>query len=90
MEEGLSSIKISHEAGKQPEKDKRNGNGNYCCVPNCKSTQYKANNKTKIKTGIGFLIFINPKNEERNGFKVCLDFIEEEGKINSVQIIHSF
>ena len=64
MEEGLSSTKTSYEAGKQPKKGERNGNGNYCCVPNCKSTQYKVNNKTKIKTGIGFFIFVNPKKEE--------------------------
>ena len=38
MEEGLSATKISCEAGKRPKKVKRSGSGNYCCVPNCKST----------------------------------------------------
>ena len=37
MEEGLSTTKISYKTGKQPEKSKRSGN--YCCVPNCKSTK---------------------------------------------------
>ena len=54
MEEGLSTTKISHEAEKRPKKVKRSGSGNYCCVSNCKSTQYKVDNKAKIKTSIVF------------------------------------
>ena len=41
MDEELSTIKISYEAGKRPKKGKRSDSGNYCCVPNCKSTKYK-------------------------------------------------
>ena len=63
MEEGLSTTKISYEAGKRPKKAKRSGNGNYCCVPNCKSTQYKVDNKVKIRAGIGFVHF--PKKTKR-------------------------
>ena len=84
MEEGLSTTKISYEAGKQPKKAKQSGSGNYCCVPNWKSMQYKVYNKAKIKTGIGFFNFQKPQKGERNGFKVYLDFGEEEGKIKSM------
>ena len=63
MEEGLSTTKISYEAGKRPKKTKRSGSGNYSCVQNCKSTQYKADNKTKIKTSIVFFHF--PKTPKR-------------------------
>ena len=48
------------------------GSGNYFCVPNDKSTQYKVENKAKIKTGIVF--FQKLQKEERNEFKVYLDF----------------
>ena len=61
MEEGLSTTKSSYEAGKRPKKAKRSGSGNYCCVPNCKSTQ--VDNKAKIKTGIGLFHF--PKTPKR-------------------------
>ena len=54
MQERLSTTKISYEAGKRPKKAKRSDSGNYCCVPNCESTQYKVNNKAKIKTSIVF------------------------------------
>ena len=86
MEEGLSTAKNSYEAGKRPKKAKRRGSGNYCCVPNCKSTQYNVDNKAKIKIGIVFFYFIFQKTqkEERNGFKVDPDFREEEGKTNSM------
>ena len=82
MEEGLSITKISYEARKQPKKAERSVSGNCCCLPNCKSMQYKVNNKAKIKTGIGFFHFQKPQKEEMNGFKVYPDFGEEEGKIN--------
>ena len=85
MEEGLSTTKISHEAEKRPKKVKRSGSGNYCCVSNCKSTQYKVDNKAKIKTSIVFFfIFQKPPQKERNGFKVYRDFGKEEGNINSM------
>ena len=57
MEEGLSTIKILCELGKRPENAKRSGSGDYYCVPNCRSTQYKVDNKAKIKTGIVFFSF---------------------------------
>ena len=63
MEEELSTTKISYEAGKRPKKAKHSGSGNYCCVPNCKITQCKVDNKAKIKTGIGFFHF--PKTPKR-------------------------
>ena len=63
MEEGLSTAKISYEAGKRPKKAKLSGFGNYCCVPNCKSTHCKLSNKAKIKTGIVFFHF--PKTVKR-------------------------
>ena len=84
MEEELSTTKISYEAGKRPKKAKRSGSGNYCCVSNCKSTQYKVDNKAKIKTGTGFFHFPKPPKKERNGFKVYPDFGEAERKINSM------
>ena len=57
MEEGLSIIKISYETGKRAKIAKRSGSDNYCCVPNCKSGQYKVDNKAEIKTGIVFFSF---------------------------------
>ena len=57
MEERLSTTNISYEAEKRLKKAKRSGSGNYCCVPNYKSTQYKVDNKAKVKTGIVFLHF---------------------------------
>ena len=91
MEEGLSTTKISYEAEKRPKKTKRSGSGNYCCVSSCKSTQYKVDSKAKIKTGVGFFFILQkPQKEERNGFKVYTDFGEEEGKINSMQIMHLY
>ena len=63
MEEGLSTTKISYEAGKRTKKVKRNGIGNYCCVPNCKTTQYKVDNKAKIKKDISCFHF--PKTSKR-------------------------
>ena len=57
MEEGLSTTKISYEAGKRPKKAKSSGSGNYSCVPNGKSTQYKVDNKAKFKTGITLFSF---------------------------------
>ena len=65
MEEELSTTKISYEAGKRPKKAKRSGSGNYCCVPNCKSTQYKVDNKAKIKTGTGFFHFPKPPQKRK-------------------------
>ena len=62
MEEGLSTT-ISYEAGKRLKKAKHNDSGNYCCMPNCKSTQYKVDSKAKIKTSIVFLHF--PKAPKR-------------------------
>ena len=54
MEKGLSATKVSYEAGKHSKKAKRSGSGNYRRVPNCKSTQYKVDNKAKIKSSIVF------------------------------------
>ena len=68
MEEGLSIIKISYETGKRAKVVKRSGSDNYC-VPNCKSGQYKVDNKAKIKTGIVFF-FHFPKTPKRR--KECL------------------
>ena len=51
MEEGLSTTKISYEAGQPLQKAKSSDSGNYCCVPNCKTAQYKVDNKAKIKSG---------------------------------------
>ena len=82
IEEGLSTTKISYEAGKQPKKAKRSGNGNYCCVPNGKNMQCKVGNKAKIKRVIGFFLFVKTPKEKRNGFKIYSDFGEEERKIN--------
>ena len=63
MEEGLSTTKISYEAGKRPKKANGSGSVNYCCMLNCRSTQYKVDNKAKIKIGIGFFHF--PKTPKR-------------------------
>ena len=83
LEEGLSTTKILYETGKRPKKVKRIGSGNYFCVPNCQSMQYKVDNKAKIKTStIFFFIFQKTPKEERNDFKVYPDFAEMEGKIN--------
>ena len=82
MEEGLSTTRISYEAGKRHKKAKCSDSANYYCVPNWKRTQYKVNNKAKIKTDIGFFHFQKPQKEERNDFN--LDFGEEEGKVNSM------
>ena len=79
MEEGLSTTKISYETGKRPKKVKRSGN--YCCVANSQSTQYKVDNKANIKTSIVFFfIFQKTLKEERNDFKEYPDFGEVEGK----------
>ena len=81
MEEGLSTTKISYETGKRPKKVKRSGSGNYCCVANSQSTQYKVDNKANIKTSIVFFfIFQKTLKEERNDFKEYPDFGEVEGK----------
>ena len=83
MEEGLSTTKMSCEAGKRPKKAKRSGNDNYGSVPNCKITQTR-NTRPTLKQAFVFFIFQKPPKEERNGFKVYPDFGEEEGKINSM------
>ena len=81
MEEGLSTTKISYEIGKRPKKVKRSGSGNYCCVANSQSTQYKVNNKANIKTSIvSFFIFQKTLKEERNDFKEYPNFGKVEGK----------
>ena len=85
MEEGFSTTKISYKVGKQTKKVKRSGTGNYCCVPNCKSIQYKVDNKAKIKTGIAFFSSCkNSKKKKGLASKVYPDFGKEEGKINSM------
>lgn len=71
MMEGLLTTKISYETGKQPKKAKRSGSGNYCSVWDCKNTQFKVDNKAKIKTGAGFFFF--PKSPKRR--KECLQSI---------------
>ena len=81
MEEGLSTTIISYETGKRPKKVKRSGSGNYCCVPNCQSTQYKVDNKANIKTSVvSFFIFQKKPKEETNDFKEYPDFREVDGK----------
>ena len=59
MVEGLSTTKISYEAGKRPKKAKRSGSGNHCCVPNCKSTQYKCITiqRPRLKQALFFFSF---------------------------------
>ena len=52
-----SSINLSYDETKRPEKAKTSGSGNYCCIPECKSTQYKTVSKEKVKTNIGFFRF---------------------------------
>ena len=64
MKEGLSTTKIAYEAGKRRKKAKGSGSGNYCCVPSCKSTQYKVDTKAKIKTTIA-CFFHFPKTLKR-------------------------
>ena len=64
MEEGLSTTRSSSEARKRPKKANRCGSGNYCYVPNCKSTQSKVINKAKTKTGIAFFHFQKPKKKK--------------------------
>ena len=83
MEEGLST-KILYEAGKRPKKAKCSGSGNYCCVSNCKSIQYKVNNKAKIKAGICFFHFPKTPKRREGWLQVYPVFGEEEGKINSM------
>ena len=55
------------------------GSGNYFCVPNDKSTQYKVENKAKIKTGIVF--FKNSKKKKGMSSKYIWISV---GKINSM------
>ena len=79
MEEGLSTTKGLYKAGKRPKKAKPSGIRNYCCVLNCKSTQYKLNNKAKIKaTTVFFFIF---KKFSVNNALIC-EFHFESGEIN--------
>ena len=84
MVEGSLTTKISYETGKRPKKAERSGSGNYCSMSDCKNTQFKVDNKAKIKTGVGFFSFQKAQKEERNVFKVYPDFGKEEGKINSM------
>ena len=71
MVEGSLTTKISYETGKRPKKAERSGSGNYCSMSDCKNTQFKVDNKAKIKTGVGFFLF--PKSPKRR--KECLQSI---------------
>ena len=71
MVKGSLTTKISYETGKRPKKAERSGSGNYCSMSDCKNTQFKVDNKAKIKTGVGFFLF--PKSPKRR--KECLQSI---------------
>ena len=64
-EEVLLTIKVSYKAGKRPKKAKWRRSGNYYYVANYKRTQYKVDNKAKIKTSNVFFSFSkNPQKKK--------------------------
>jgi len=77
MSEKTSQITYSEE--RRPNKSVTSGSGNYCCIPGCKSTQYKIENKEKSKTGIGFFRFPKSPSKKKNWVAVVSKYRRKGG-----------
>ena len=84
MQEGLSTTKISYEAGKRPKKAKSSDSDNYCYMPNCKSAQYKVDSKANIKRSIGFFDFPKTPKRRQEWLQSISRFRRRGGNINSL------
>ena len=68
---------IAYNESKRLTKAIRSGIENYCCMPTCKSTQYKWENNIKTKTELPFLGFQKGLNVKNNGCRM-FQAIEEK------------
>ena len=66
MEEGLSTTKISYEAGKRTKKAKRSGSGNIAVCRTAKAHNTKWITRPRLKQALFFFFFSFSKNYKKN------------------------
>ena len=81
MDESSSSW-VLYDERERPQQSRKSGSGNYCCIPTCKSTQYKIENSVKTNTDIGFFHFPKTLSRRRCWVQSVSRFRRKGGKDN--------